>query len=274
MQNQIAASVQEKLAKLVPDISIISQNIETTNRKQIILTTPDLVLTLGSKAAYSTLKPQAPVLHALITENMYRNLAGCNGLDYSLANQVYGLHLDQPVSRQLNLLKLLLPSKNRIGVLTGSFSANTAHQLEILARKQQLNIFVISIDEESQLNRKMKELLEKIDVFIALPDPLIHNRRTIPHLLLTTYRYHIPMIGFSRAYVTAGAIASTYSSTEQITTQIAEFIPDILSDKPPKPGSYPSNRFEVAINKNVARSFDLDIPDEQSLKKQLLMLEK
>lgn len=273
-QGKILDSIVSELQASNNKITINSQDIESLTRQQIILTAPDLIVTLGSKAAHNQHIKSFPILHALIPESLYANLAACSNGNCATNNPVYGLYLDQPVTRQLNLLKLLLPGYNSPGLLTAPFSSDKAAEFGVQAQKLNYNFHFEMMENEQQLHRKLNKLLENIDVFIALPDPLIHNRQTISHLLLTTYRYNIPVLGFSQAYVNAGAVAAIYSSPEQIAQQIVNLIYKIFSKQPLQPGKYPNKTFEVAINRNVARSLGLKFPDEQILKSKLLQLER
>lgn len=273
-QDKILQSIVNELQSSDKKIVIDSQNVGSITRKQIILKAPDLIITLGSKAAHSQKIATFPVLHTLIPESSYSILAECNKIDCDAGKPIYGLYLDQPVQRQLNLLKLLLPGRRSPGLLTASFSAKKAAEFGLQAKKSNYNLHSALIENEQQLPHQFNKLLEEMDVFIVLPDPLIHNRQTIPHLLLTTYRYNIPVIGFSHAYVNAGAVAAIYSSPEQIAQKIADLIKKILSTNPPPPGNYPNINFEAAINRNVARSLGFNFPDEQTLKAKLLLLEQ
>jgi ABC-type uncharacterized transport system substrate-binding protein len=273
-QGKILHTIVSQLQASNKKITITSQDIESLTHQQSILTTPDLVITLGSKAAYNQNIQSFPVLHALIPESLYASLADCNKRHCGTKNPVYGLYLDQPITRQLNLLKILLPGYNSPGLLTASFSADKAAEFSIQAKQLNYNFHFGLMENEQQLHHKLNKLLENIDVFIAIPDPLIHNRQTISHLLLTTYRYNVPVLGFSQAYVNAGAVAAIYSSPEQIAQQIVNLIYKILSKQPPQSGKYPNKTFEVAINRNVARSLGLKLPDEQTVKSKLLQLER
>jgi len=118
-------------------------------------------------------------------------------------------------------------------------------------------------------------LLVHSDVFLSLPDPGIYNRHTISSILLTTYRYRVPLIGFSKSSVRAGALAAVYSSAQQIARQTATTIPLWLTNTGHYATkiSYPE-QFSVAINKQVARSLGIDMPDGSSITQRLKQLEE
>ena len=70
----------------------------------------------------------------------------------------------------------------------------------------------------------LTKVLASADVILAMPDPMIFNNGTIHNILLAAYREERPLIGFSPAYVRAGALAAVYSTPQQIAHQIAETI--------------------------------------------------
>ena len=102
-------------------------------------------------------------------------------------------------------------------------------------------------------------MLDRIDVLLALPDVKIHNRRNVSSILLTTYRNRIPLIGFSSAYVKAGALAAIYSTPENIGDQLAELTVQLLTaDGIMQQVIYPKY-FSLSINSRVARSLGLQL---------------
>ena len=96
-------------------------------------------------------------------------------------------------------------------------------------------------------------MLNDSDVLIALPDPIVFNLRTTRNILLSTYRKRVPVIGFSKSYVKAGALAAIYSTPEFIGKQTGEIITDLavkssLNNKLlPLPHSH-SKYFTISVN--------------------------
>ncbi|MDO9189477.1 MAG: ABC transporter substrate binding protein, partial [Sulfurimicrobium sp.] len=113
-------------------------------------------------------------------------------------------------------------------------------------------------------------VLADSDVLLAVPDPLVFNKGTVQSLLLTTYRYQDPVIGFSHAYVKAGALASVHTMPEQVGRQAADVILRTLGSRPawlPPPEN--PKYFSVSVNYQVARSLGLSIGDETVLLQKL-----
>ena len=97
-------------------------------------------------------------------------------------------------------------------------------------------------------------------VLLAVPDPSLYNSETLRTLLMATYRREQAMIGFSAAFVNAGALATTNSNPNQIASQLKELLRDYAET-----GRLPAEQFpkyfSVLVNDNVARSLNLIIDD-------------
>lgn len=264
IQKRVSTLLETELKK-DKKISVEILNYQNLTSEQAFYFHHNIIITLGTKASKLTLPPSIPTIHALIPQN---------SLPLSHSNS-YTISLDQPIARKLKFLTLLLPSAKKIGILTASFSSKKLPTLIIEAEKLDLILYVEHIDTENNLNRKLNKLIKEIDVLFTLADPLIHNRANTPFLLLSTYRYNIPVIGFSKPYAHAGAIAAIYSSPAQISQQINELSQQLLySTQPISSHNLPPKYFSITINKNVANSLDLVLPSSQSIKAKLLSLEK
>ena len=278
INNQVIKLLKHDLLQQ-ENLSVEAHHYQNITREQIVRLHPTLIVTLGTNAALLAPASTTPTLHALIPENNLQEIGlcalnNCNKKPSTHTNS-YAIYLDQPLSRQLNLLSLILPSARQIGVITAPFSINKLKPLQAEITKLNLTLHTRHIENESELNRQLNKLIKNIDVLFTLPDPLIHNRNNIPYLLLSTYRHNIPVIGFSKTYVDAGAIAGIYSSVEQISQQISELTDKILySPETIMNSSFPPKYFSIAINKSVARSLELILPDKQKIKTGLLHLEK
>jgi len=250
------------------NISVTSLHYQNITPEQVNSINASLIITLGSNASKLAPPSSIPTIYALIPKRNQQKIE-------SSINNTYTIYLDQPIARQLNFLSLLLPSANKIGVLTAPFSSAKLPELITEAKRSNLSLHSGDINHENDLNKELNRLIKNIDALLALPDPLIHNRENIPFLLLSTYRYNIPVIGFSKAYVAAGAIAAIYSSPPQIVQQISELSRLILNNhKKITSHFFNPQYYSIAINKSVVNSLDIHLPNIQTIKNKLLSLEK
>lgn len=180
------------------------------------------------------------------------------------------LYLDQPLQRRLDLIADILPDAKKIALLLGSTSniyENTIHG-EIKRRQWQLMSTVVT--QQSQIISSLDQILDSSDVMLGLADPLVFNRASSRKILLTAYRWRVPLIGISAAYVRAGALAALSSTPSQLGRQLAEILHQyVRSSGAIMPPSQFPKYFDVSINYQVAESFGLHIDKQADIKNRL-----
>ena len=186
--------------------------------------------------------------------------------------QVAALYLDQPLARRLALLRLAVPQLRRFGVVLGPESRSAEAALRQMAAAQRISFNIETIHDESQLIGSLHRALNGADALFALPDTLVFNRHTAENILLTSYRLGKPVIGYSRAYVLAGALLAVYSTPAQIGRQIGETLRALPPSGALPPSQHP-RYFEVEVNEHVARSFGLHLESGPELTRRLAVRE-
>ena len=269
---QPTPSISLKIASL-DDIKKHSRKIDQAS---------DLLIPIGIRATDRVIRQagNTPILATLVLRSSFnaslkRKAAETTSQASPDTRHISAILLDQPVSRQLHLTRLLFGRVRRIGIPLGPDSQSLRGEIEHLSRRLKLSVEIENIDSADNLMQQLSRLMDRSDVLLALPDPVIFNRRNVRYILLSTYRKRIPVIGFSQSYVKAGALAATYSSPEQIGKQTAEAIIDLQKRPLFKfPATIPPKYFSVAINEQVARSFGYMDLSAQNLIQQIRQLER
>lgn len=254
---------------LVPD--------DAEARAALFAQDPALIVTIGIRAAALALQEADahPVLSLLVPYDSYTALLqGGSAATRAGTEQRSAIYLDQPLQRQLNLLQLVLPKARRIAVLAGPHSAQRAGDLGVLCLQRGLKLATETVGAADNPVPALSQLLERAEVLVALPDPAIFNRNSLQAILLTTYRGGVPVLGFSQAYVRAGALAAVHSTAGQIGTQAGEWIATLAASGNWQLGAprYPSY-YSVAVNAQVAQTLGINVPDEGTLLERLHALE-
>lgn len=228
----------------------------------------DLIVAVGGEAARQALRLSEgrPVLATLLPRQAYeRALAETPGRP----RQVSAIYLDQPASRIVAFTRQLLPDRKRVGLLVGS---DTRPQLAAVRQAVGAaggTLETADLDNDAALVPILSNLLGRSDVLLALPDSSVFRRDNIRAVLLTTFRYQKPVIAFSQAFVTAGALGAVYSSPTQIARQTADVVRGLHGDGAALPAPQGPSQFSVAINRNVAQALGLSLPDEGTLQRSL-----
>lgn len=234
---------------------------------------PRVFVALGSPAAAALARRdgRSLLLCALLPRSSFERIAQDSGRRVS--NQFSALFLDQPLGRQLDLLRLGLPDARRVGVLWGPESQLQAAALGALAGARSLQLVGATVGGADGAFPGLKRVLEEADVLLALPDPLVFNSASIQNILLASYRARVPLVGFSQAYVRAGALLALFVTPEQVGQQAALLVRSALQGRSLPPEPVYSREFQVEVNQPVARSLGLRL-DARALGDKLRQLEK
>lgn len=254
------------------------QSLKGSNWRIVINRTPeqgkpparyDLIVTAGADALRSVLSSNtaSPILATLITEANFRTLVGKGRPSAEIAAIV----LDQPVSRQARLIRLMFPEARQVGMLFGPQTLAQSDNFRSTLARYQLSLNSDTVSNEEQVVPAIDQLLGRSDLFLAHPDALVYSRNTIKPALITAYRHRRPILGFSAALTKAGALAAMFSTPGQIAEQAAKHI---LSKQKPEQTILLPRQFTISINQSVAGSFGLRLPEESELMQKLLAAER
>lgn len=245
---QFSAELKKTLAASNADVALVeSQNGNGVDA--------GLVIAVGMKAVESAYQFNTPVLGVMIPRMGYEALLEKHPWHHR-AKEISAIYLDQPWGRQLNFIQAALPGHETVGLL---YSSDTHITLPRLPRGMLLNAQSTSAEN---LFSALESVLDNSDVLLVIPDSEIYSSGNVRNILLTSYRYRVPLIGISQAYVNAGALGAVFSTPEQIAGQTVTAILAFSRDgKLPEP-QYPE-LFSIALNPQVARSLGivLDAPE-------------
>lgn len=224
---------------------------------------PELIVTLGAGAFRGMVERTrkeptlagVPILAALLPQASYEAVAPKPPFATS------AVFLDQPVERYLDLIRLAMPERRKIGILFGSDSSTLKPALVKAAGIRGMQLVMASVEEESKdIYPALRSVLAEVDVLLALPDRQIFNAGTLQFILIASYNQKIPVVAFSEAYVKAGAALVLHTSPAQAALQTASALRSFLLNRTLPPPRR-STTFSVAFNNPVARSLGL-IPGE------------
>ena len=233
---------------------------------------PRLYVALGTEACAQLVQAvmPAPVLCTLLPRASFERLLRDAGRRSSAA--LSALYLNQPLGRQLDLVRLALPQARRVGVLLGTESQSNEAPLAAAAQSRGLRINATVVRPEEPVYNGLRKILGESDVLLALADPQIYNSGSVQNILLASFRSQVPMLAFAPAYVRAGALMAVYSTPAQIGQQAGFMARGVLAGQPLGLPQHPL-QFEVSVNEHVARSLGLKL-DAASLAGQLQRLER
>ncbi len=229
------------------------------------LAAADFVVTVGTAAANMAFssKPKVPIISVLITENAFSALTEKHygSIEAAFAAQVSSICLDQPVTRSIQLAKLLVPGSSGVGMMLGPASVHRQAELSKYIADSGLQPQFVSVGVKDNPIHKIEPVLSRSDVFIPISDSRLINIATAKWILHLSYRHKVPVIAFSKSYLKAGALVAIYSSPADVAQDTAEWLIKSKSDAVGdlhKPAHY-----SLDFNQSVAANLKIKLETEQ-----------
>ena len=263
---EVLDSVKRQLQKQSPESYVFNTRFRTSDLSlETELATADFVVTVGTAAAdmaFSS-KPKVPIISVLITENAFSVLAEKHygSIEAAFAAQVSSICLDQPVTRSIQLARLLVPESPEVGVMLGPASVHRQPELSKYISDSGLQPQFVSISAKDNPIHKIEPVLSRSDVFIPISDSRLINIATAKWILHLSYRHKVPVIAFSKSYLKAGALAAIYSAPADVAKDTVEWLV--------KPGnaavgsSYKPAHYSLDFNQSVAANLKIKLQTEQ-----------
>jgi putative tryptophan/tyrosine transport system substrate-binding protein len=183
------------------------------------------------------------------------NLTGINFLNYEL------------VAKRLELLRELVPTAARIGVLVNPAGVSASNEtilrgVEAAARAMGLQVQILNASTSREIDATFAALVrERVDALFVSPGGFFNSRRV--QLATIAARHGIPMTSSTREIAEAGGLMSYGTNLADVWRQLGVYTGRIL--KGAKPTDLPvvqSSKFELIINHQTARMLGLTVPDK------------
>lgn len=227
---------------------------------------PDLTVTVGGEALRRTLArgETSPILATLLPRKAFEKILA----DFRRPpGRTSAIYLDQPPARKAALLKNLLPAQKRFAFLVSNETRPLLPAMRTALGNVGLTLDTEDVNSDAELLPALTTLLSRGGTLIAIPDSTIYNRNNIKAILVSAFRYQRPVIGYSTAFVSAGALAALHSTPSQIARQAADTIIQHGTNLPAPSGP---SQFAIAINHSVSQALGLNIPEEATLRRAIL----
>lgn len=227
-----------------------------------------IVITAGKDATIEITRHNttSTIIYSLVTMDFFNNSDLVNGCAGSAC---YGVYIDQPLQRYIKLVDALFDDSYSIAVPLSENSRYSKNVISSGLRQFGLKPNIFNINREENISRQLQNNLARHSVLLALPDTDIYNSNTAKSVLLTTYHLNVPIVAYSKAFSKAGALASLYSSIDDIADKTAQISVAITQGTPPVQAGYHPENYSLEINTAVARSLSIHIPEMSAIKRKI-----
>jgi putative ABC transport system substrate-binding protein len=224
----------------------------------------DVIVTQGTPAAYAAkgLSPAIPVVMAIVGNPVE------SGLVASLARpggNVTGssYFMDELNAKRLELIKMLIPSLARAGVLINPGNpamAPVLREMEQRAQALKVSIQPVKVQHLEELDGVLQAARKQIDALTVVEEGLFVANA--PRVAELAAHHRIPSIGFGE-YCEAGGLMAYGVDFPYIWRQSAALVDKVL--KGAKPADLPiqqATRFELVINLKAAKVLGITLSPE------------
>jgi len=165
-------------------------------------------------------------------------------------------------AKQLSLLRELVPTAARIGLLVNPNNANAKTVIrEMTTAASAIAIEAVQASDRQGIDAAFATLVRnKVDALLVAADPFFFSRRLQLATLAT--RHAIPAIYNVREFAEAGGLITYGTSLTEVFRQVGIYTGRIL--KGAKPADLPviqATKFELVVNAQTARALGVKISD-------------
>jgi hypothetical protein len=165
------------------------------------------------------------------------------------------IDLDAPPRLLLQEVHRLFPHQTRLGILISGNVDRAA--LLAPARELGLSVQLMEVSGPANLLKAFLSFKGKADLVLTLPDNALYNSATVKPLVMASLEERIPIIGFSAAFVRAGAAAGVFADFHEAGRQAAEAALRYAPGRTQRTVEQP-RKLTVAVNQRVLRLLGLD----------------
>lgn len=185
-----------------------------------------------------------------------------------------GMFIDQPPARHMALIRVLLPEAEHAALFAAGIDESQQSTLLDAASAVGLDLHIRQANSRSDIIRAVRELRTRMDAFLILPGGATMSAASLRALLLHGFHEQIPVFGYSPGLVTAGSLAAVHSDPRELGSESAEQLQQLVTGPGSAwpPGRYPSN-FRISSNRELARSLQLRLPSDDTLRERIQALE-
>lgn len=185
---------------------------------------------------------------------------------------ITGIYLEQSFQRQIYLAQSIQPKMNKTAMFFGQndrFNLNECQQI-ITKNKLDFNFRILQANDTP--NKHLQYICKKDSFLFISNNPLVYNAINFKSLTLKAYQSQVAMIGNRINDIQSGALASIYTSQEQMANEAINLIKLILEKKPLEKPHY-AKTFDIAINTSISNHLGYINLDTEKLLAQIHLME-
>lgn len=255
LYQQAAEQIQTTLLADGIDNPIIISTAQAVNKNAI--QPNDLIVALGQQAVASS--------HYSFTQNtrLYSFLDKTQ-VPATTSSPWAAIVIDQPLQRLFDVAGTIVSGRYRDRIIVAISEDNHVLRKEIAELKQlpDITLEVVLINDASEPAKVIDKALFNAGALLAVRDKKVWSGENAKWMLYQSYKFNVPVVGYSKRFLKAGALVSVYTTLSQTAQKTAELIINWHQQQGALSQQgivYPD--FDTEFNKNIARALKITIPD-------------
>ena len=222
---------------------------------------PVALLAVGSDAAahlHRLFDGHAPLCYCMVGDPVSAGL--------TKGKVAVGVTTEVPLKMQFELVRQALPHTRRVGLLYNA-SSQKGRNLKAAAESALPDGWVleaVAVEQHPSFSKAIEALLErKVDLVWTWPDASLYNAAGVRALLLSALRHGVPVYGFSRPFVRAGALLGMGVEPQSQGEQAAGVLRGLVGTPAvPKQAQVHAPQAKVIVNLVVAKRLSIKLPEK------------
>lgn len=203
IQEQLQSEALQK-SRVIDKVKLLS----TAESSQQAFSPEDLVINVGAE----TLDAKANVIYSFIPEDTFLANTKQKDSEWTL------IPIDQPmqglVDAAIKLVKI--DYKNEILIAISEKNQKAVEEINKIKTPDNVVLKVLQIKEGEIAGKVIESHLPNAAALIAVRDRSVWSGKSARWMLHQAYNYQVPIVGYSKSFVKAGAMVSIYSSADNI----------------------------------------------------------
>jgi ABC-type uncharacterized transport system substrate-binding protein len=245
-------AIQQSIKASTPQLSTKTTSLSLFSLSEVA--SDDLIITLGDEAMHtlSRLSNTPPIIYSFADLSTLPDGSG------NWAATVTA----QPLSTMLTVITPLVSKLYKNELLVAYSNTNKRIATEVTLAEQLNNglIAPVTIDEGEKPAKYIEDKLFKAGALIAVNDKHVWQGENARWMLYQAYRYKVPVVGYSKKFLKAGALVSVYSTLDQIALKTAQLVQQWEQSGQLVQKGIIYADYNIEFNRNIARALNMDVP--------------
>jgi len=223
----------------------------------------DLVLAIATPSAQAMagVTKDIPILITAVTDPVAAKLV--DSMDKPGTN-VTGTTDMNPIQDQFELLKKIVPTAKKVGILYNAGEVNSQVQVDLakeVAKGMGIEIVEATVATSADVLQAAQSFIDKVDAIYVPTDNVVVS--AAQSVVQVTNKNKIPLFAGESSVIDAGGLATIGINYENLGKQTGEMALKVLKGAKPQEMPIESQKdFDIVINDDTVKLLGIEIPQE------------